>query len=209
MAEPFREWNADSLRRDRIVGKSYFQAPLTDLHAHGLDIALVGDDIPSKLALGIGYVLARKAPASGAEAGAGGAEQAAAEAAASKPVPVRSGLNYYSYREFGEALVVLQAYLFYSHPIILAAIRPGIEPSNRHDRPLGWSQPQPHCDAPFAFGVQTSTWPSPATRAISIPTQAQRPVIRCAMLSVTVCLGTAAISRSGPAWSSSSLPTAS
>ena len=66
MAEPFREWNADSLRRDRIVGKSYFQATLTDLHAHGLDIALVGDDIPSKLALGIGYVLARKAPASGA-----------------------------------------------------------------------------------------------------------------------------------------------
>ena len=46
----------------------------------GLDIALVRDDIPSKLALGIGYVLARKAPASGAEAGAGGAEQAAAEA---------------------------------------------------------------------------------------------------------------------------------
>ena len=85
MAEPFREWNADGLRRDRIVGKSYFQAPLTDLHAHGLDIALVRDDIPSKLALGIGYVLARKAPASGAEAGAGagGAEQAAAEAAAS------------------------------------------------------------------------------------------------------------------------------
>ena len=83
MAEPFREWNADGLRRDRIVGKSYFQAPLMDLHAHGLDIALVRDDIPSKLALGIGYVLARKAPASGAEAGAGGAEQAAAEAAAS------------------------------------------------------------------------------------------------------------------------------
>ena len=43
MAEPFREWNADSLRRDRIVGKSYFQAPLTDLHAHGLELA----DIPA------------------------------------------------------------------------------------------------------------------------------------------------------------------
>ena len=71
MAEPFREWNADGLRRDRIVGKSYFQAPLTDLHAHGLDIALVRDDIPSKLALGIGYVLARKALPAGPRPGPG------------------------------------------------------------------------------------------------------------------------------------------
>ena len=59
--------------------------------------------------------------------------------------------GYVSYRELGESLVVLQAYVFYSHPITLLATRPGIDPSNRHHRPLEWSHPQPYSDAPLYF----------------------------------------------------------
>ena len=36
----------------------------------------------------------------------------------------------------------------YSHPITLTAIRPGIDLSNRHYRPLDRSQTQPYSDAP-------------------------------------------------------------
>ena len=46
--------------------------------------------------------------------------------------PCSSG--YVGYREFGESLVVLQAYVFYSHPITLVAIRPRTASSNRHYR---------------------------------------------------------------------------
>ena len=78
----------------------------------------------------------------------------------------RSG-GYVGYRELGETLVVLQAYVFYSHPITLVAVCPGIDPSNRHYRPLELCHPQPDPDAPLVFGVQIS---HPFRQAVMIRT---------------------------------------
>ena len=59
MVEPFRDWNADGARRALIVGKEYFAASIADLAAYGMEPELVIANMPTKLAMGVGLVLAR------------------------------------------------------------------------------------------------------------------------------------------------------
>jgi len=61
MIEPFADWNADGLRRDLIVAKQYFQGSVADLEGLGLAVNYVTGDIPAKLTMGMGFVLAAKA----------------------------------------------------------------------------------------------------------------------------------------------------
>ena len=66
MVEPFRDWNADGHRRDRIIGNAYFAAFTSDLPAHGLTVEYATADLPTKLAMGVGFVLARRTDAAAA-----------------------------------------------------------------------------------------------------------------------------------------------
>ena len=61
MVEPFADWNAEGLRRDLIVAKRYFQGSVADLEGLGLAVEYVTGDIPAKLTMGMGFVLAAKA----------------------------------------------------------------------------------------------------------------------------------------------------
>ena len=61
MIEPFADWNASGMRREFIVGKQYFQGSVGDLESLGLTVEFVTGNIPAKLTMGMGFVLARKA----------------------------------------------------------------------------------------------------------------------------------------------------
>ncbi len=60
MIEPFQDWNLDGVRRDYVVAKAYFDAKVSELPAYGLEPVTVYDDMPHKVALRPGLVVARK-----------------------------------------------------------------------------------------------------------------------------------------------------
>jgi ubiquinone/menaquinone biosynthesis C-methylase UbiE len=60
MIEPFEEFNRDPLRRTSTKAKGYLSLSLRDLKRFGLEPVFVFDDIPSKMTLGVGLVVARK-----------------------------------------------------------------------------------------------------------------------------------------------------
>ena len=59
MFEAFRDWNATGLHRDCIVGKNYFQAWVSDLGSFGLVPIYIQGDLPSKIDMNVGLVVAR------------------------------------------------------------------------------------------------------------------------------------------------------
>ena len=60
MVEPFVDWNESGLRRNFILAKGYFQGSVADLESLGLAVDYVTGDIPAKLTMGMGFVLAHK-----------------------------------------------------------------------------------------------------------------------------------------------------
>ena len=58
MFEPFAEWNVSPQRRHKIRSRNYFSAAISDLPGYGLKPIYSTDDMPSKLAYGIGFVVA-------------------------------------------------------------------------------------------------------------------------------------------------------
>ena len=60
MIEPFADFNRDPLRKARTRAKGYFSLDLDDLKRFGLEPIFVFDDMPQKITLGAGLVLARK-----------------------------------------------------------------------------------------------------------------------------------------------------
>lgn len=61
MFEAFRDWNTTGLHRNCIVGKNYFQAWISDLGSFGLEPIYVQGDLPSKIDMNVGIVVARVA----------------------------------------------------------------------------------------------------------------------------------------------------
>jgi SAM-dependent methyltransferase len=59
MFEPWRDWNQSDLQRDRIAAKDYFQARVDELGRYGLEPVFASGNIPSKLGMVIGLVVAR------------------------------------------------------------------------------------------------------------------------------------------------------
>ena len=60
MVEPFRDVNAEGLRRHYIVGNNYFQGAIGDLGKYGLAPRMVFHDWPAKITLKAALVLAEK-----------------------------------------------------------------------------------------------------------------------------------------------------
>jgi ubiquinone/menaquinone biosynthesis C-methylase UbiE len=60
MIEPFADFNRDPLRHACTRAKGYFSLRLKDLKRFGLEPTFVFDDIPQKITLGAGLVIARK-----------------------------------------------------------------------------------------------------------------------------------------------------
>jgi SAM-dependent methyltransferase len=58
MIEPFRDWNQTAIRRDYIIANDYFSACVADLASFHLQW-MYADEIPAKLARGVGVVLAQ------------------------------------------------------------------------------------------------------------------------------------------------------
>lgn len=58
MLEPFRDWNNDGLRRDYIIANDYFAAWIDDLPRYGLRPVFTTADIPNKLRMRVGLVVA-------------------------------------------------------------------------------------------------------------------------------------------------------
>lgn len=58
MIEPFRDWNLSGMRRNYIVAQDYFCARLSDLPKYGLHLVLVTDDMPTKVNMSLGLVVA-------------------------------------------------------------------------------------------------------------------------------------------------------
>jgi ubiquinone/menaquinone biosynthesis C-methylase UbiE len=61
MIEPFRDWNMAGLRQRYVRSHSYFSAAVGELERYGLAPVFLGTEFPSKVTLGVGVVLARKA----------------------------------------------------------------------------------------------------------------------------------------------------
>jgi SAM-dependent methyltransferase len=59
MIEPFRDWNASGIARNRVVAKGYFSARLSDLRSLGLEPLFTDSSLPRKLDFGVGIVVAR------------------------------------------------------------------------------------------------------------------------------------------------------
>ncbi len=59
MIEPFRDWNERGARRNRIVALDYFSARVSDLPRFGFEVLVHSGDMPSKMRMGVGFVLAR------------------------------------------------------------------------------------------------------------------------------------------------------
>lgn len=59
MFEAFRDWNANGLRRNCIVGKNFFQAWMSDLAAYRLEPIYAQNEMPSKIDMSVGLVVAR------------------------------------------------------------------------------------------------------------------------------------------------------
>lgn len=60
MIEPFREYNADGMRRRYIEAYDYFQGTADELPRYGLEPRFVSDDVPQKLNLHTALVVCRK-----------------------------------------------------------------------------------------------------------------------------------------------------
>lgn len=60
MIEPFRDFNSHGLKRNYIASRDYFSARVSDLEKYGLKPVSVASDIPNKIHLGVGVVLAEK-----------------------------------------------------------------------------------------------------------------------------------------------------
>ncbi|MCB2216851.1 class I SAM-dependent methyltransferase [Desulfofustis glycolicus] len=59
-SEPFRDWNARGIRRNRVLATQYFSASIADLKSYGLTPIFVTEDMPSKVILHTGIVVAEK-----------------------------------------------------------------------------------------------------------------------------------------------------
>lgn len=59
-SEPFRDWNASGIRRNRVLASQYFSGALDDLKSYGFVPIFSTDDIPSKVILHTGIVVAEK-----------------------------------------------------------------------------------------------------------------------------------------------------
>ena len=60
MIEPFRDFNAQGMRRSYIQAYNYFAGNVEDLRSYGLQPLHVSDDLPQKLNLHAGLVVSRK-----------------------------------------------------------------------------------------------------------------------------------------------------
>ncbi len=60
MLEPFRDWNDQGIRRDYVESRDIFSGRISELPRYGLKPVLVFDDFPSKVALGVGLIVAEK-----------------------------------------------------------------------------------------------------------------------------------------------------
>ncbi len=60
MFEPFADWNTSPMRRHLIASRKFFAAQIADLPRYGLEPVFVSEDMPSKLAFGVGVVVARR-----------------------------------------------------------------------------------------------------------------------------------------------------
>lgn len=58
MIEPFRDWNDTGMHRNRILSRNYFQAKIDDLPRYGLKPIYINNDLPSKIYMNVGIVLA-------------------------------------------------------------------------------------------------------------------------------------------------------
>lgn len=58
MVEAFRDWNLSGMRRNYIVGHDYFASRIDDLSKFGLRPILATDDMPTKVNMGLGLVVA-------------------------------------------------------------------------------------------------------------------------------------------------------
>ena len=58
MIEPFRDWNANGIKRNYIVANDYFAARLSDLAQFSMTVLYANADFPSKITLGVGMVCA-------------------------------------------------------------------------------------------------------------------------------------------------------
>jgi len=59
MVEPFRDWNNEGAYRNYIRANDYFQGAIADLDEHGLEVLFASADMPHKLTLWPGIVVAR------------------------------------------------------------------------------------------------------------------------------------------------------
>lgn len=58
MIEPFADWNKSEMRRNRIRGRDHFAASISDLRAFGFKPVFATHDLPSKISMGVGVVIA-------------------------------------------------------------------------------------------------------------------------------------------------------
>lgn len=58
MIEPFRDWNNSGMHRNRIISRNYFEAKINDLPKYGLKPIYTNSDLPSKIYMNVGIVLA-------------------------------------------------------------------------------------------------------------------------------------------------------
>ncbi len=58
MVEAFRDWNQSGMRRNYIVAQDYFASRIDDLPNFGLRPVLATDDMPTKVNMGLGLVVA-------------------------------------------------------------------------------------------------------------------------------------------------------
>lgn len=60
MFEPFAEWNRNPVRQGLISSRGFFAAGVSDLRRYGFEPVFASDDMPTKLAYGVGLVVARR-----------------------------------------------------------------------------------------------------------------------------------------------------
>ena len=59
MLEAFRDWNETGMQRNYIVGQGYFAAHIDELPGYGLNPVLVANDMPVKINMNLGLVVAK------------------------------------------------------------------------------------------------------------------------------------------------------
>jgi SAM-dependent methyltransferase len=60
MVEPFRDFNSEGIRHDYARSRDFMSTRIADLPDYGLRPICIRDDIPNKVALGVGLVIAEK-----------------------------------------------------------------------------------------------------------------------------------------------------